>query len=229
MKRITATLVEGYQRDDWVQNLVPANSGLMIDRWLRASLPKRTVFAALYGDIVGSGRKQRILDVGGGVSSLTPRLCRGSDYTLVDILAHGGRDELRGWESESGQRILVEDDWYNSLDRESHYDVIIANDLFPNSDQRLELFLERALPLATEIRLSLTFYNHPRFYMCRRIDADEFLWLLAWTGRQTASAIERFADRVIAPDFSAFDGDQGSVYSNGRHVALATLRGYRHG
>jgi hypothetical protein len=228
MKRITATLVEGYQRDDWVQNLVPAESGLVIDRWLLASAAKRAVFSALYRDIVASSQKQRVLDVGGGVSSLTPRLCHGCDYTLVDILAHGGRDELRGWEGEFGQKILVEGDWYDSLNGEASYDVIIANDLFPNSDQRLELFLERALPLAAEVRLSLTFYNHPRFYMCRRIDADEFLWLLAWTGRQAAAALERFADCVIAPDFSAFEGDQGSVYSNGRHVALATLRGYRH-
>jgi hypothetical protein len=227
MKRITATLVEGYQRDDWVQNLVPDESRLVIDRWLRASVPKRMVFAALYGDIIKSRQNRRVLDVGGGVSSLTPWLCRTCGYCLIDILAHGGVDELRGWEVEFGQKILIEGDWYNALDSESNYDVIIANDLFPNSDQRLELFLERALPLASEIRLSLTFYNHPRFYMCRRIDADEFLCLLAWTGRQTASALERFADRIIAPNLSVLEGDQGSVYSNGRHVALATLRGYR--
>jgi hypothetical protein len=228
MKRITAALVEDYQRDDWVQGLIPAESGLMIDHWLRASLPKRTVFAALYGDIIASRQSRRILDVGGGVSSLTPRLCRACGYTLVDILAHGGLDELRGWEAEFGQKILIDSDWHASL-VEGNYDVIIANDLFPNSDQRLELFLERALPISSEIRLSLTFYNHPRFYMCRRIDADEFLWLLAWTGRQTAFALGRFADRIIAPDFSVLEGDHSSVYSNGRHVALATLRGYRYG
>jgi hypothetical protein len=226
MKRITAGLVEGYQRDDWVQNLIPDGSGLVIDHWLSASLPKRAVFAELYGDIIASQGRRRVLDVGGGVSSLTPKLSRACRYTLIDILAHGGLEELRGWEAECDRKILIEEDWYNSLDGDSAYDVIVANDLFPNSDQRLELFLERALPLASEIRLSLTFYNHPRFYMCRRIDADEFLWLLAWTGRQSAAALERFADRIVAPDFSVLEGDHGSVYSNGRHIALATLRGY---
>jgi hypothetical protein len=92
--RVTATLVEGYQRDDWVQNLVPAESGLVIDRWPLASAPNRAVFSALYRDIVASSQKQRVLDGGGGVSSLTPRLCHGCDYTLVDILAHGGREGL---------------------------------------------------------------------------------------------------------------------------------------
>lgn len=227
MQRITATLLEGYQRDDWVRNLVPPEGGLVVDRWLRASVAKRMVFAALYGDILSSRGERRILDVGGGVSSLTPRLCEGCAYTLVDILSHGGREELRHWEKELDRKILIEDDWYNALDAELNYDVIVANDLFPNSDQRLELFLERALPLASEICLSLTFYNHPRFYMSKRIDADEFLWLLAWTGRQTAFALERFADRIVAPDFSVLEGDHNSVHSNGRHVALATLRGYR--
>jgi hypothetical protein len=227
MKRITETLVEEYQRQDWVEGLIPADSRLVIDEWLRASIPKRTVFAHLYGDIIASPRNRRILDVGGGVSSLTPALCRACNYTLVDILSHGGLDELRAWEAEFGRKTLVESDWHASLDGKSQYDVIIANDLFPNSDQRLELFLERALPVASEIRLSLTFFNHSRFYMCKRVDGEEYLWLLAWTGRQTAFALERFADRIIAPDFSLLEGDQGSVYSNGRHIALATLRGYR--
>ena len=229
MKRINSTLVEDYQRDDWVQVLVPDESGLVIDRWLRTSLPKRTVFAAMYGDIIASPSNLQVLDVGGGVSSITPLLCQACGYTLIDILAHGGLEELRGWEAKFGQKVLIAKDWYASLHVAGNYDVIIANDLFPNSDQRLELFLECALPLAAEVRLSLTFYNHPRFYMCRRIDADEFLWLLAWTGRQTAFALERFADRVISPDFSILEGDHGSLYSNGRHIALVTLRGDRHG
>jgi hypothetical protein len=228
MKRITSAFVEDYQNDDWVQALIPTESGLLIDHWLRSSLPRRAVFAALYSDVISSPRYRRVLDVGGGVSSLIPSLCRACDYTLIDILAHGGLDELRAWEAEFDQRILIDGDWHTSLDRAGNYDLVIANDLFPNADQRLEIFLERTLPLASEIRLSLTFFNHPRFYKCQRIDAEEFLWLLAWTGRQTGFALARFADRIIAPDYSLLEGDQGSVYSNGRHIVLVTLRGYRH-
>jgi hypothetical protein len=65
--------------------------------------------------------------------------------------------------------------------------------------------------------------------MCRRVDADEFLCLLAWSGRQTALALERFADRIIEPDISVFDANEGSVYPNGRQIALVTLKGGLHG
>jgi hypothetical protein len=229
MKRMSAKLLRAYEDDDWVQKLVPAEGGLVMDRWLRESLPKRMIFAFQYGDIIASQKSQRILDVGGGVSSLTPRLCQASTYSLVDILAHGGLDAIRGWEAEFGRKILIEGDWYKALDEVGNYDVIIANDLFPNVDQRLELFLERTLPLATEVRLSLTFHDTPRFYMCRRIDAEEFMCLLAWSGRQTATALERFAERIVSPDFSALEAGQESIYTNGRQIVLATLRGYRDG
>jgi hypothetical protein len=228
MERMTAGIVEVYLRDDWVGAAVSGESGLVVDRWLRESVAKRAVFAALYGDILRSGGGRRVLDVGGGVSALTPRLGRSCFYVLSDILAHGGREELRGFEAALGRPILLEGDWHATLRGGEGYDVIVANDLFPNSDQRLELFLERALPLAGEVRLSLTFYNRPRFYLCRRVDGDELLWLLGWTGRQTGRALERFAERIVAPDFSALEGDEGSLYGNGRQIALATLRGDRH-
>jgi hypothetical protein len=229
MKRVTASLVETYLREDWVQDLLASGAGLVMDDWLRASAPKRMIFAALYGDILKSRGERKVLDVGGGISSITPKLCRHCHYAVIEKLAHGGLETMRGWEGEFGRPVLIENDWYAALDAVESQDVIIANDLFPNADQRLELFLERALPRSAEVRLSLTFYNAPRFYMCKRVDADEFMCLLAWSGRQTATALERFADRIVEPDFSVFQGDEGSLYPNGRHVALVTLRGGRHG
>jgi hypothetical protein len=229
MKRVTASLVEQYEREDWVQDLLTSEAGLLMNHWLRASLPKRMIFAEIYGDILRSRSDRKVLDVGGGISSLTPKFSELCRYTVIDKLAHGGLEAMRAWEKELGRQILIEDDWYNALDSVGNQDIIIANDLFPNADQRLELFLERALPRAAEVRVSLTFYNAPRFYMCKRVDADEFMCLLAWSGRQTVTALERFMDRIVEPDLSVFVGNEGSLYSNGRHIALATLRGDRHG
>lgn len=225
MKRVTASLVEHYAREDWVQGLLPPQSKLVMDEWLRASMPKRMIYAGLYGDILTSRSDRKVLDVGGGISSLTPKLGRQCNYTVIETLSHGGLEAMQACEKEFGRKILIEGDWFGAIETVEGQDIIIANDLFPNVDQRLELFLERALPRAAEVRLSLTFYNTPRFYMCRRVDADEFLCLLAWSGRQTAMALERFVDRIIEPELSVFDGNEGSVYPNGRQIALVTLKG----
>jgi hypothetical protein len=150
-------------------------------------------------------------------------------YRLVDVLVHEGRDAIVRIEQDLGRRILYPEDWYRCLEEAGPCDLLVANDLFPNADQRLELFLERALPLAREVRLSLTFYDEPRFYMCRRIDAEEFMCFLAWSGAQIAAVMKRFASRIIAPDFSVFSGDSRSVFPNGRHVVFLRLRGNRGG
>jgi hypothetical protein len=115
-------------------------------------------------------------------------------------------------------------DWWR-CDFIDRYDLVIANDLFPNADQRLQLFIERALPIARVLRLSLTYYNRPRFYLTKRMDADEILCLLAWDGKQTANALVPFRDRIVLPDFAQFDEIDDSVFDNGRQVAVVTLRG----
>jgi hypothetical protein len=65
--------------------------------------------------------------------------------------------------------------------------------------------------------------------MCRRLDAEEFLCLLAWSGRQTAAVLEGFADRIIDADFSVFEGDTDSQFPNGRQVVLVIIQGDRGG
>ena len=67
-------------------------------------------------------------------------------------------------ETEVGRRFISRRDWL-SFNATGQFDVIIANDVFPNVDQRLVLFIEKFLPATQEIRLSLTYYNELRFYM----------------------------------------------------------------
>ena len=233
MRRVTETLVATYRTNDWIADLLPTpavTAGLLMDRWLVDSLPKRAIFAALYGDLLrpeATDLGRRVLDVGGGISALTAQLARNSDYSVLDLLAHDGHTAVSGLEVEVGRRVLLRDDWYGSLATLPPYDILIANDLFPNVDQRLELFLDRALPRSREVRLSLTFYNSPRFYMCKRVDADELMCLLAWSGGQTSMALRRYADRIVNADFTVFDNHHNSVFPNGRHVVLVTLQGMR--
>ena len=86
------------------------------------------------------------------------------------------------------------------------------------------MFLEKFLPMAGELRVSLTYYDEPRFYFARRLQGEEVLCVLAWTGQQTREVLERHVHRAVA-----FDGkiptDAVSVFPNGRQVLIARLRG----
>ena len=139
------------------------------------------------------------MDVGGGLASLTRTLAAKNDYVLLDLLAHDGPgrlDDLR----KDHHFDAVQQDWYD-FEPAGTYDVVVANDLFPNVDQRLELFIEKFRPVAREIRVSLTWYNAPRFYLTKRIGAEEILCVLAWNSRMTTAALEPFRGYIKQAGF----------------------------
>lgn len=223
MKLVTQAMLEEYERADGIARLLAeqeteADKQLVCHQWLAGSAPKRMIYEALYGDLLAEGGK-KVLDVGGGLTALAKVLAAKNDYTLTDLLAH---DVALGGDY---YRRLIQEDWHAAGDLEPPYDVVIANDLFPNVDQRLALFLEKFLPLAREIRLSLTYYKEPRFYVTKRLDGDEILTLLAWDHEQTRRVLERFTAQITAPDFDLFDRENPSVYPNKRQVMLVTLKG----
>ena len=202
----------------------PGDEAFVSQRWLQESLPKRLMYECIYGDLLGDdGPRRRILDVAGGFCALTRRLLTRHDYTLVEISAHDAATALRAVERSLGRQFWVEGDWWAQAGGRP-WDVVIANDLFPNVDQRLAMFLEKFLSLAGEIRLSLTYYDEPRFYFARRVQGEEVLCVLAWTGQQTREVLECYLHRAVA-----FDGkiptDAVSVFPNGRQVLIARLRG----
>jgi hypothetical protein len=164
------------------------------ERWLRESPAKRLIAWELYGDLL-TGERLRVLDVGSGYSSIQEILSERHEYLAVDLGIYGPGD------------FFYRGDW-----RDLHvraFDVVIANDLFPNVDQGLGPFLER-FPGA---RLSLTVYED-RYYRVRRVDADEVLTIKAWDWKQTRSVLERFMD---VPDIQP---PTESLFDNGRQVCL---------
>lgn len=204
----------------------PVDRAFTSHRWLQESAPKRMIFSALYGDLLDERRGVRVLDVGGGYSALTRLLVLRHEYTLLDLLAHDDAERLRDIERGLGRRFWIGCDWYEH--DPGKLDLVIANDLFPNVDQRLELFLDRMLPCACEVRLSLTYYDEPRFYLTRRVDADEVLVLLAWNSGQVRRALEPYVERIEQPDLDALEAPPPeSLFANRRHVCLVTIRGDR--
>jgi|TARA_Y100000294_G_scaffold175911_1_gene197064 hypothetical protein len=219
-----------YLRTDPVARLLddilrPEDKPFTSQRWLRESGPKRMIFHYVYGALLeDGGERLRILDVGGGYTALTRTMVERHGYTLLDPMVHDDHDALHRIESQLAHRFWIDEDWMNA-DTLQSFDLVIANDLFPNVDQRLELFLEKFLPFSRTVLLTVTYYNSPRYYHAKRIDADELLTVLAWDGRRTKDALGRFEERISSPDFDFLTEDCPSLFENERQVCLVSLRG----
>jgi hypothetical protein len=226
MIRLDPAGLERYLLTDPVAHLcaaAPLVPELTSQRWLNQSAPKRLVFDALYADCLEAGAGLSLLDVGGGLSALTPVLARARRYGLIDPLFHETPENMEEIHRASGGFLHVDSDWIDA--DVGDWDVIIANDLFPNVDQRLRLFLDWAVARAKEVRLSLTFHNTPRWFTMRREGLEERLTVLAFDGAQTRAALEPFAARISGWAPQLFDGDDGSVFSNGRQVVICKIQG----
>jgi hypothetical protein len=201
-----------------------SDEGLTCQRWLRETPAKRMILSILYGELLTSDRPLRIADVGGGLTTVSRLLANRHNYTLIDLLAHDDRAAALAMMRETSRDFLVQDDWFKAALPDT-FDLAIANDIFPNTDQRLELFLKRFLPIARRIRMSLTYYDDPRSYLTRRLDGEEIMCMLAWDGRHLRSVLERYRERIVVPDFEIFERQGASVFPNGRQVCLVEMRG----
>jgi hypothetical protein len=225
---ITPALVDAYMTRDAILAALnaarmPADEQLTCQRWLRESPAKRLIFESLYGDLLG-GPRRKVLDIGGGLTSLTRLLASRHDYTLIDIMAHDSPPLVATFVQSTPSARFITEDWYTA-DMEDDYDVVVTNDLFPNVDQRLGLFLRAALPRAREVRLALTYYNEPKFYFTKRVDADEVLCMLAWDGLMTRNCIEKHLAYTEPGAFDVLQGSGESPFANRRQVSLVRLRG----
>lgn len=172
-------------------------------RWLLESTPKRMIYNMLYKDLLMGDMDKSVLDVGSGYCSLSRVLAFRHRYYPVDLQLSGT-------------------DWHNT--NFGYVGTIIANDLFPNVDQRLELFLGKFLPHCQEMRLSLTYFNEPKWYTLKRADGDEVLTMLAWTGKQIKDVLDKYNPQG-ADLTPLLYKDAPSVFPNGRQVAIVSLKG----
>jgi hypothetical protein len=225
MKLIASRDLEAYLKDDVIQRRLERSASgcetLTCHAWLTNTPAKRMIFQHLYGELFTT-TGVKILDIGGGLTGLTPEFVRRHDYNLVDILAHD-RSAAEAMSQEVGRSFLTIGDW--SSVHAGPQDLVIANDLFPNVDQRLDLFLHKYLPLTRRLRLSLTYYDEPRFYLTKRIDADEILCMLAWDSRQLRHALKPYEERIVDFNPRLIGQEQPSLYANNRQVCLVEMRG----
>jgi len=190
--------------------------------WLADSPQKRAVYNLMYGEYLQNTSNVKMLDVGGGYSSLTRLLIKNTQkYELIDPL-YGDQYKDIPRRNNIDSNFIVGDDWYKH--KPSEYDVVIANDIFPNIDQRLRIFLERYIKVSHKIILSLTYYNTPKFYRTKRIEGDERLCFLAYTGKYIRDILIDYLPNIIDPDFSVLDSKE-TLFYNGRQICIIEIEG----
>ena len=219
-------------KNDWILQLLKDEMNadeelIRTNKWLLEMDNKRMIYADVYGDFLHTEEKSErksVLDVGGGVNALTKRLAENSEYYLCDFLAHGGSGYLSKINEEE-QIHWIDQDWYEA--ELAEYDVIIANDIFPDVDQRLELFIDRMIPKCHELRLVLTYYNEHRFYQMGRKDDSEVMTFLSWDGEILGMKLKKYLSRIDADEeeLIKMKDNHESIYWNGRQVCYAVVKG----
>lgn len=185
--------------------------------WLLRDPVKRYITYTLYENIIFNQNKSlKVLDIGGGVSALTRIYKNNVNYKLVDILALDNENNL----TKGLKEVLVKKDWYEINIK--NYDLIIANDLFPNVDQRLEEFINKYKAKTKKIILSLTWYEN-NFYKTKRVDADEIIFCKAWNFENIILILEKFKKNILNYNSKLFDLKEESLYKNGRHIFIVEM------
>lgn len=230
MKTYTNSDLEKYLKNDWIIDLINCHinereKDIRTNQWLINMDNKRMIYADVYGDLLRDKSTKKVLDVGGGYNSLTKLLSAHSQYTLLDFMAHGGADYL----SEISKKYHIhwmKQDWC-ALEEIDNYDVVIANDIFPDVDQRMELFIEKMIPHCHELRLVVTYYNAPCYYTTKRVDDSEIMTFLSWDGEITGLKLQKYVSRSNASEheLEALKNNHDSIYRNGRQVSYVIIKG----
>lgn len=215
--------LDSYMTNDYISNWLAVSTTqneqkLGCNKWLTDSPMKRLVFHDIYADLLDKKNMRNILDIGGGVTAYTKILGDFHEYTLIDMLSHDDQSIAEEIFQEHNITFL-KDDWYNVSFKNS-FDCVICNDLFPNVDQRIKLFLEKLLPISRSIRVLLTYHNNDRFYKVKRTDADEVMFLQAWSGKQLGQVLESIFPELERSILEGLSSDRPSLYANGRLISL---------
>tara|TARA_B100002019_G_scaffold115496_1_gene99337 strand:- start:13303 stop:13998 length:696 start_codon:yes stop_codon:yes gene_type:complete len=229
LKIINKNFLEKYLQDDWILSKLTQitsnqSSILTSDQWLFNDPAKRCVYHHLYCDLVNSKENSKVLDVGGGLCNFSWSFLRHLRYEVVDTCNHDSVEDIDILLKNHEKVNLVRSDWYNFKPTQE-YCYIIANDLFPNVDQRLDEFLEKFLPVTKEIRVSLTYYNIRKTYKVSRMDGDEIFYIRPWDGYRLVKTIDQFKDRLDDYNSEKLLLNPPSIFANGRQVCILKFKG----
>lgn len=161
------------------------------NRWLEGQAWKRVVTDWVYRPLL-ENPDWPVLDVGGGLGAPVVELARNPLYELVERATHEGREAYQRLEASIGRGFVRTEDW---AETDAWDGTIVANDVFPNVDQRLQRFLDRCASKATRVRASLTYYPDLYFDVVRK-PSGEHLVMKAANAELVQLAVSRFAETV---------------------------------
>ena len=105
-----------------------------------------------------TGKKHKILDIGGGFNYITEKLLDNNSYTLVDIMSRDNTEthkQLMHDLEKSKYKFLYQMDFMEYYSNSIKYDVVIAHNIFPHVDPRIIEFLKNYI----NIRLFNLYYD----------------------------------------------------------------------
>ncbi|MBM3995189.1 MAG: class I SAM-dependent methyltransferase [Planctomycetes bacterium] len=189
--------------------------------WLGQQPWKRVLAFQVFHDLLEPASPQRrILEVGGGLSAITERLAIQHDYSLIELATHEKEENYRKLEASLGRTFVTLADW-SDTPFTAPRDLVIANDLFPNVDQRLYAFIDAAWPMCRELRLTLTYYENTVWHV-KRIPSGEQLIVRPWGLRE----VRVFLDHLVEchpHDFPSYDRTQ-LVYHDYEKILFTNRR-----
>lgn len=198
--------------------------------WLLQMPWKRSLAWLMYSDLLDTGdglstgdEPRKILEIGGNLSYLTLELARRHQYQLLEALGPASIDDYLRIEQYLSSEFIFVDDWFDYDLSRNPVDLLIANDLFPNTDQRLYEMVDRFLPFTTELRLSLTYYENT-FFKVTRDSSGEPLMIRPWGLRELRHffdyLVQIYPDSCssINPDELKYEDLSRSVFGNRRNV-----------
>ncbi|MDG1138695.1 MAG: hypothetical protein P8N49_04170 [Opitutales bacterium] len=229
MEIVNKKNIERYLDNDWIlaelKNINAKGSKVYTsDQWLMEDKAKRFIYHRVYRDFSKVSKDFKLLDIGGGLSTFSHSFLSHLAYEIVDTCNHETNQNIGRAVNELEKMTLSRSDW-NEFQHSGTYDCVVANDIFPNVDQRVEEFLAKFLPVTKEIRMSLTYYNIPRTYKVKRVDGDEIFYIRPWDGLRLSHALNAFIDRIKNPCLDRLLLNPESVFANGRQVCIVQMKG----
>lgn len=228
MKPYSQKDLDKYLDNDWVLEEIKKNSQddiFISQKWMKEIPAKRMIYADVYEELLKTNGK-KILDVGGGFCGLSRKLIENHNYTLIDIMTAGSGEKLRSVEKETGKNFWQNKDW-DEFEPEGNYDLIIANDIFPNVDQRLGKFLRKYKGRARKMILTLTCYDQKSrladwtekvmtlvYNRVKRTNGDKIIFVRAPSTEETNKIlVENLGEKALM-----LEKGGGSIFKNGRTV-----------
>jgi hypothetical protein len=195
------------------------SESFITNEWLISSLAKRMLFEEIYGDLlIPSSKRLKILDVGGGVKLAQKIIANNYDYTVMDIFNHDKKKNCENFFKMHGIKS-INTDWFLRMADFEKFDLIIANDLFPNVDQRLDDFLQIVYNSGASFRILLTFYDN-KFYSVKRVDQDEHMSMKSWNLQNVKDSLKNSLFQLKNEITISLDNASSTLFSNNRRLAL---------